>query len=78
MVASLDRKRLGQRLRVGKMLIRGVFDKASDRPGVVLWRIESKSETRRSPRGFLGVGVTPIFLHPSFAVAESVHLLFRF
>ena len=38
MVASLDRKRLGQRLRVGKMLIRGVFDK----------------ETRRKPLGVCG------------------------
>src|SRR5215472_2270579 len=28
-VASLDRKRLGQPLRVGKMLIGGVFDKTS-------------------------------------------------
>ena len=35
-VASLDRKRLGQGLRVGKMLIRGVFDK----------------ETRRKPLAF--------------------------
>jgi hypothetical protein len=36
MVASLDRKRLGQTLRVGKILIRGVFDK----------------ETRRKPLAF--------------------------
>jgi hypothetical protein len=36
MVASLDRKRLGRRLRVGKMLIRDVFDK----------------ETRRKPLAF--------------------------
>ena len=34
--ASLDRKRLGRDLRVGKMLIRGVFDKEARRKPLAL------------------------------------------